>query len=56
MPESLMRRDAVADLARRNGAVYKMVGPEERFRSMRHPDIGHRYTAEMRKEMLAWFE
>jgi hypothetical protein len=38
------------------GAVYRMSGVEGKFRSVRYPDIGHTYTPEMRREMLAWFE
>ena len=25
-------------------------------RKLRYPDVGHTYTPEMRKEMLAWFD
>ena len=37
------------------GALYRMLGAEENFRSTLYPDVGHAYTPEMRNAMLAWF-
>jgi len=35
--------------------VYRVLAAEEHFKSIRYPEIGHTYTPQMRKEMLAWF-
>jgi lysophospholipase L1-like esterase/dienelactone hydrolase len=48
--------DGIKVIEEKVGAVYKAVGAGERFRSVRYPDVGHTYTPEMRKEMLAWFD
>jgi lysophospholipase L1-like esterase/dienelactone hydrolase len=48
--------DGIKVIEQKAGAVYKTLGAEERFRSILYKDIGHSYTPEMRKEMLAWFE
>lgn len=48
--------DGIKVIEQKVGGVYKALGAEEKFRSIRYPDIGHTYTPTMRKEMLAWFE
>ncbi|MBN9121357.1 MAG: dienelactone hydrolase family protein [Planctomycetes bacterium] len=48
--------DGIKVIEERAGGVFKAVGAEEKFRSVRYPDVGHTYTPQMRKEMLAWFE
>lgn len=48
--------DGIRVIEEKDGALYRVVGAEGKFRSVRYPDIGHTYTPEMRKEMLAWFE
>jgi lysophospholipase L1-like esterase/dienelactone hydrolase len=48
--------DGIKVIEEKAGGVYKGVGAGEKFKSVRYPDVGHTYTPEMRKEMLAWFE
>jgi lysophospholipase L1-like esterase/dienelactone hydrolase len=36
--------------------IYEVVKSPKTFESVRYPDIGHTYTPEMRKRMLAWFD
>jgi hypothetical protein len=48
--------DGIKIIEEKVGAVYKAAADPEKFRSIRYPDIGHTYTPEMRKEMLAWFD
>jgi dienelactone hydrolase len=48
--------DGIKVIEQKAGAVYKTLGAEDKFRSVLYKDIGHSYTPEMRKEMLAWFE
>ena len=48
--------DGIKVIEQKAGAVYKTLGAEDKFRSVLYKDIGHTYTPEMRKEMLAWFE
>jgi dienelactone hydrolase len=48
--------DGIKVIEKKAGGVYEAVGATDRFRSMRYLDVGHTYTAEMRAEMLAWFE
>ena len=48
--------DGIKVIEAKAGGVYKAVGADERFRSVRYGDIGHTYTPAMRKEMLAWFD
>jgi lysophospholipase L1-like esterase/dienelactone hydrolase len=48
--------DGIRVIEQKVGGVYRAVGAAEKFRSVRYPDIGHTYTPEMRKEMLAWFD
>jgi len=47
--------DGVRDLEREVGKVYTAVGASDRFRSVLYPEVGHTVTAEMRRELLAWF-
>jgi hypothetical protein len=48
--------DGIKVIESKAGGVFKVVGAEEKFRSVRYPDVGHTYTPAMRKEMLAWFD
>jgi lysophospholipase L1-like esterase/dienelactone hydrolase len=48
--------DGIRVIEQKAGAVYKTLGAEDHFKSILYKDIGHTYTPEMRKEMLAWFE
>lgn len=48
--------DGIKVIEEKVAAVYKALGVSEKFRSVRYPEVGHTYTPEMRKEMLAWFE
>jgi dienelactone hydrolase len=48
--------DGIKVIEEKAGGVFKAVGAAEKFKSVRYPDIGHTYTPEMRKEMLAWFD
>jgi lysophospholipase L1-like esterase/dienelactone hydrolase len=47
--------DGIRVIEDRAGALYRMLGAGENFRSVLYPDLGHTYTPEMRSEMLAWF-
>ncbi|MEN3939662.1 alpha/beta hydrolase family protein [Prosthecobacter sp. SYSU 5D2] len=48
--------DGIRVIEEKAGHVYRTVGAGEAFRSILYPDTGHVYTAEMRREMLAWFQ
>jgi dienelactone hydrolase/lysophospholipase L1-like esterase len=48
--------DGIKIIEERVGKVYDVMGAKDHFRNVLYPDIGHTYTPEMRKEMLAWFE
>jgi lysophospholipase L1-like esterase/dienelactone hydrolase len=48
--------DGIKIIEAKAGSVFKTLGAEEKFKSIRYPDVGHTYTPEMRKEMLAWFD
>ncbi|VTT97088.1 dienelactone hydrolase : YtaP OS=Pedosphaera parvula (strain Ellin514) GN=Cflav_PD0665 PE=4 SV=1: Lipase_GDSL_2: Abhydrolase_7 [Gemmataceae bacterium] len=48
--------DGIKVIEGKVGGVYKAAGKPDRFRSVRYPDVGHTYTPEMRKEVLAWFD
>jgi dienelactone hydrolase len=37
-------------------SVYKTLNTGDSFQSIRYADVGHVYTEEMRKHMLAWFD
>lgn len=47
--------DGIRVIEERAGKVYEAVGAKDRFRSILYKDVGHVYTPQMRKEMLAWF-
>ncbi|HUR54708.1 MAG TPA: dienelactone hydrolase family protein, partial [Gemmataceae bacterium] len=48
--------DGIKVIEEKSGGVFKAVGAGDKFKSVRYADVGHTYTAEMRKEMLAWFD
>jgi dienelactone hydrolase len=48
--------DGVQVLESKVGAVYRLYGQPERFRSIVYADTGHEYLPEMKDEMLAWFK
>ncbi len=48
--------DGIKVIETKAGGVYKSLGAEMKFQSIRYPDVGHTYTPEMRKRMLAWFD
>jgi lysophospholipase L1-like esterase/dienelactone hydrolase len=48
--------DGIKAIEDKVGRVYKAVGAAEKFRNVLYPGVGHTYTPEMRKEMLAWFD
>jgi len=48
--------DGIKVIEQKVSGVYKAVGADARFHSVRYPDIGPTYTPAMRKEMLAWFD
>jgi dienelactone hydrolase len=47
--------DGIKVIEEKAGAVYKVLGASDRFKSILYPDVGHTYTPQMRAEMLAWF-
>jgi dienelactone hydrolase len=48
--------DGIRVLEERVGQVYAALGAQERFQSILYADVGHTYTAEMRRAALAWFD
>lgn len=48
--------DGIEVIEQKAGGVYRAVGAADRFKSVRYPDVGHTYTPEMRRQMLAWFD
>jgi lysophospholipase L1-like esterase/dienelactone hydrolase len=48
--------DGIKVIEEKAGSVYRAAGADEKFGSIRYPDVGHTYTPEMRKQMLAWFD
>jgi dienelactone hydrolase len=48
--------DGVETLERKLGAVYRLYGTPDRFRSVVYEKTGHEYLPEMKAEMVAWFE
>lgn len=48
--------DGIEVLERKLGAVYRMFGKPDDFRSVIYEQTGHEYLPEMKAEMLAWFE
>jgi dienelactone hydrolase len=47
--------DGIEILEKKVGAVYRLYGKPEHFRSVLYKDTGHEYLPEMRAEMVAWF-
>ena len=47
--------DGIRTIEQKVAPVYAALGAKDRFKSVLYKDTGHVYTAEMRKEMLAWF-
>ena len=48
--------DGVLTLEKKLGAVYRLYGKPENFRSVLYKDTGHEYLPEMKEEMLRWLE
>ena len=48
--------DGIEVLEQKLGAVYRLYGKPENFRSVIYKNTGHEYLPEMRTEMVAWFE
>jgi dienelactone hydrolase len=48
--------DGIKVIEAKAGALFKNIGAETQFKSIRYADVGHTYTPTMRKEMLAWFD
>lgn len=48
--------DGIKVIGEKVAGVYKAAGAAEKFRNVLYPGVGHTYTPEMRKEMLAWFD
>ena len=48
--------DGIVALEKKLGAVYRLYGKGENFRSVIYQGTGHEYLPEMKEEMAAWFE
>jgi dienelactone hydrolase len=48
--------DGIAVLEKKLGALYRLYGEQDHFRSVVYEKTGHEYLPEMKAEMLAWFE
>jgi dienelactone hydrolase len=48
--------DGILVLEKKLGAVYRLYGKPDHFRSVIYKDTGHEYLPEMKTEMMAWFE
>jgi dienelactone hydrolase len=48
--------DGVITLEKKLGAVYRLHGKSDHFRSVLYKDTGHEYLPEMKAEMIEWFE
>ncbi|MCE9560877.1 MAG: dienelactone hydrolase family protein [Planctomycetes bacterium] len=48
--------DGIKIIEAKVGGVYSAAAEPAKFKSIRYADVGHTYTPEMRKEMLAWFD
>jgi len=48
--------DGVITLEQKLGAVYRLHGKPDHFRSVIYQDTGHEYLPEMKEEMVRWFE
>jgi dienelactone hydrolase len=47
--------DGIAVLETKLGALYRLYGRSDRFRSVLYKKTGHEYLPEMKDEMVAWF-
>jgi alpha/beta hydrolase family protein len=48
--------DGVVMLEKKLGALYRLYGKENNFKSIVYEKTGHEYLPEMREEMVSWFE
>jgi dienelactone hydrolase len=48
--------DGIVTLEKKLGAVYRLFGKAEQFRSVIYKDTGHEYLPEMKEEMMKWFD
>jgi lysophospholipase L1-like esterase/dienelactone hydrolase len=48
--------DGIKAIEQLAGGVYRTLGVPERFKSVLYRDTGHVYSADMRAQMLAWFD
>lgn len=48
--------DGIVVLEKKLGALYRLYGKEDHFRSVIYKDTGHEYLPEMKTEMVEWFE
>jgi fermentation-respiration switch protein FrsA (DUF1100 family) len=48
--------DGVLRLEKKLGAVYRLYGRPDNFRSVVYKNTGHEYLPEMKDEMVEWFE
>ena len=48
--------DGIEVLEKKIGAVYRLYGKPEAFRSVLYKNTGHEYLPEMRSEMIEWFK
>jgi dienelactone hydrolase len=48
--------DGIEVLERKLGALYRLYGKPENFRSVIYKDTGHEYLPEMKAELVAWLE
>jgi len=48
--------DGIKIIEAKVGGLYSTAADPAKFKSIRYADVGHTYTPEMRKEMLAWFD
>ncbi len=48
--------DGIKVIEAKVGSLYKAIGAEAQFKNILYEGVGHTYTPEMRKEMLAWFD
>jgi hypothetical protein len=48
--------DGILTLEKKLGAVYRLYGKGDQFRSVIYKDTGHEYLPEMKEEMMKWFD
>ena len=48
--------DGIEVLEKKLGAVYRLYGKPDDFRSVLYKNTGHEYLPEMREEMIHWFQ